>query len=634
MKRIGILMLIVFTCLLSGEWLQAQRPTAPPSVNPRIPSLARKPGVPQIPRLLQRTGPPILPASAARDVIQVQCPPEAVGAVCGYVPVPLDRKHPKQGTINIYFELYPHSGSGPAESAILVNFGGPGLAATTARDWALYLFWQNLDVHDLLLIDDRGRGLSGTINCEELQHGTAVFSQAEADCAAQLGTAASRYGTGDIAQDTDAVRAALGYDKVDYFGWSYGGADVVAYATRFGEHLRSIVLDGPYGGRVLDNFGLEERCRSQAEPRMVRLDCQRSPACSADHLLPTLELNALIWTVRLHPAEGDAYDANGNLMHVRIDEDFLLNYLIDNHTGNFTSTGELLAAAAALWKGDPAPLLRLAAEGYFPLESDSGDPTFFSMGASEATACVDLGLNRPWDWSAPASRREAQFAHAVSHLPWDYFAPFSKAAATGLRFSFTRQCLWWEKPAASSPILPPNPTFPYVPVLVLSGDMDNRVPLEENRDVAAFFPDSIQVVVAESGHGTWSWTQCGAKLASDFIQTLQVGDTSCAATPETVWPAVGRFPLLAKEARPAQVDPNGQNQVGLNERKVATVAVAAATDVMQRSFIGWGDGVAKGRYLPHGLRLPVDGDPDRHCPRQRRDRERKRELGTLRFVPG
>jgi pimeloyl-ACP methyl ester carboxylesterase len=45
---------------------------------------------------------------------------------------------------------------------------------------------------------------------------------------AQLGTTASRHGTGDIAKDTDAVRAALGYDKVDYHGGSYGGEDVTA----------------------------------------------------------------------------------------------------------------------------------------------------------------------------------------------------------------------------------------------------------------------------------------------------------------------------------------------------------------------------------------------------------------------
>ena len=107
-------------------------------------------------------------------------------------------------------------------------------------------------------------------NCLELQQGTAPWDRALADCAAELGNAASRYGTGDIAQDTEAVRAALGYDKVDYFGRSYGGADVTAYATRFGEHLRSIVLDSASGTPDLEKFAFE-RTRTQA----IRALCAR-----------------------------------------------------------------------------------------------------------------------------------------------------------------------------------------------------------------------------------------------------------------------------------------------------------------------------------------------------------------------
>lgn len=589
MKRIGVLLLILFACSVSVEWMQAQRSTSS-NVNLRIPHSPRKPGVPLVPRLLQRVGPLIPPASATQEVAWVECQPEAVGALCGYVPVPLDRKHPKRGTINIYFELYPHSGSGPAESAILFNHGGPGVTTTGVRNTALYLFGRNLDLHDLLLIDDRGRGFSGAIDCEELQHGTAPWDQAMADCATQLGNAASRYGTGDIAQDTEDVRAALGYDKVDYFGLSYGGADVTAYATRFGEHLRSIVLDAPVGTPALTPFVFDQY-RTHAEPRLVRLDCLRSPTCSPDHAFPNAELDALISTVRLSPVEGDAYDANGNLKHVRIDEDQLLNNVIDNQTGNFTSTGELLAAAGSLWQGDPKPLLRLGAEGYFSqLEGDFGDPTFFSMGDQMATLCADV--HEPWNWHVPLRQRTAQFADAVSALPIGYFAPFSKPVATGLLFSFfNRECLYWEMPSSSSPIAPHHPAYPYTPTLVLSGDMDSRVPFEEVSKVAALFPSSTLVTVVEAGHGTVLWTQCAANLASEFIATVQVGDTSCTETPETVWPAVGRFPVLAKFARPAAVDPDGQNQIGEAERKVVTVAVAAATDAMQRSIIGFGDGV-------------------------------------------
>jgi pimeloyl-ACP methyl ester carboxylesterase len=441
-------------------------------------------------------------------------------------------------------------------------------------------------VHDILLIDDRGRGFSDAIDCEGLQHGTAPFKRAEADCATHLGAAASRYGTGDVAMDTDAVRAALGYDKVDYWGGSYGGMDVTAYATRFGEHLRSIVLDAPEGAPGLRAFSLDGNS-ARATAREVRLDCQRSPMCSADHPNPHAEFNQLVGAIRSKPIQGQAYDASGNLVQVRLDEGALL-YLAINPTGQFVGTGELLAAANALSHDDPAPLLRLGAE-VTPLVSEHGDPSAFSQGDYYAALCVDA--HQPWDWSDPVSERKEQFAEAVEDLPAVHFAPFSKSAGATLGVSLEKQCLWWQKPTPSTPVTPPDPTYPSVPTLVMSGDLDTIVPSEEVRKVAALFPGSTFVSVAEAGHLTILATQCAAALQSQFFETLQVGDTSCTKVPETVWPALGRFPLLAADARAAEIDPNGHNEIGEDERKVVTVAVATALDALKRTSIGDGTGV-------------------------------------------
>ena len=326
MKCIAFALLILGT---AGIPSSAQLPH-PDNVRLR-PRWQPKPSIPTA-----HTSPLVHRRPVAQNVTWSQCPPEAdnLGASCGYVSVPLDRLRPHGEMIGIYFELNGHSNPGPAESAILINFGGPGSGTTTNRDLALLLFTPNLDAHDLLLIDDRGRGLSNTIDCEELQHGTAPPLQHEiADCADQLGSEASRFGTGDIAQDTDAVRAMLGYDKVDYFGWSYGGEDVTAYATRFSEHLRSIVLDGPQGVPGLGAFAVH--FNTHAMPRLVSLDCLRSPTCSADHKTPGEELERLIRMVRHQPLEGSGHDANGNLVWVRIDEEFLLNYLLGNPTLQF-----------------------------------------------------------------------------------------------------------------------------------------------------------------------------------------------------------------------------------------------------------------------------------------------------------
>jgi pimeloyl-ACP methyl ester carboxylesterase len=542
-----------------------------------------------VPSSFAHRTPAVPPASVSDDVVWIQCVPEAqaLGALCGYLPVPLDREHPDQGKLDINFELYVHSDPGPAVSAIVPNPGGPGFTTTGEREIGLALLGQDLDVHDLLAIDDRGRGFSATIDCEELQHGTARFSKAERDCAAQLGNAASRFGTGDIATDIDAVRGALGYDKIDYFTGSYGGEDATAYATRFGEHLRSIMLDAPQGTPILDPFA-NEHYRARSTPREVRLDCSRSPACSPDHPNPDAELDRLIQTVRQHPLVGKAHDASGNLVPVRIDETTLL-FMVANPVGQFVNVGELLAAGESLRNGDPAPMLRLGAESIFPLVTDYGDPAFYSVGAEFATQCADA--HEPWTWAAPIGKRQYEFRDAVSDLPHDYFAPFDKSAGTGLLFSTVTQCLWWQIPTPSSPVAPRHPQYPNVPTLVLDGDMDAAVPLEEVKKVAALFPGSTFVPVAEAGHGTVFWTECAANLAAQFVETLQVGDTTCAQTPETVWPAVGRFPLQASHARAAEVDSQGQNQISLPERKAVTVAVAAATDALQRSTIGSGDGV-------------------------------------------
>jgi pimeloyl-ACP methyl ester carboxylesterase len=510
--------------------------------------------------------------------------------LCGYVSVPLDRTNPKTTTIQVYFELYPHTAAGPAQSAILVNPGGPAASTTDSRDFYQFFLASDMDVHDLLLIDDRGRGMSGAIDCEELQHGTAGFVKSEIDCVAQLGPAASRYGTGDIADDVEAVRKALGYDLVDYFGSSYGGADATAYSARYGRHVRSIVMDAPLSSPGMNQL-LRQHFRTQADSRMVRLDCQQSVLCSQDQFDPDGTLRELSQTVRQNPVEGDGYDVNGNLLHVKIDDAALFNFVFPPY-GAFANTGEILAAADALKKGDAVPLLRLGAEGSYTLVGDSGDPTGFSVGDFYAVGCADT--TEPWDWTDPVSERKEQYDEAVADLPLDYYTPFSKSAATNFLYFYGwgKQCFWWQRPTAPSPITPPHAEFPHSPTLVLDGDMDNLVPYEETNEVAELFPNSTAVIVKGSGHETVNWSfTCAQNMILQLIENLNPGDTSCANTAASVLPAVGRFPILVKDARAANVDPSGNNQIGIEERKTVSVAVATAIDALKRSTVNGGTGV-------------------------------------------
>jgi pimeloyl-ACP methyl ester carboxylesterase len=465
------------------------------------------------------------------------------------------------------------------------------------------LFGSNLDAHDLLLIDDRGRGMSALIDCEELQHGTgSSFDQEVADCAMQREDDDSSYGTGDVALDVEAVRAAVGYEKLDYYGGSYGAMDASAYATRFGQHLRSIILDSPGGARSLIPF--VQRYSNAAVPREVRVDCQRSRTCSVDHSKPDAEIDWLIRAVRNNPVHGVGHDPNGNPVRVHFDET-VLNYIATNPNFGYVDVGELLAAAESLSHGDNVPLLRIGAEGFTPIVSDYGDPSFLSAGAYVATWCVDNVM--PFEWFSSPKVRLSQYDEAVSALPEDFFKPFSKAASTGVQILGDRSCIYWEEPSPPVPVIPPGATYPSVPTLAFNSDVDPVVPTELAMPTVALFPESRLLIVKSGMHEPVESNQCAASIASHFIETLEAGDTTCIGPPEIVWPALGRFPLVAADARPAEIDPDGGNEIGIRERKVVTVAVATATDALKRTTIGNGSGSGVG-LRAGSFQSTVDGN--------------------------
>jgi pimeloyl-ACP methyl ester carboxylesterase len=533
---------------------------------------------------------------ASPDIIWVQCPAEAqaLGAACGKLPVPLFETSTSP-TINIYFELYLHTAPGPAVSAIFVNPGGPGLTTTGSRSLTFSIYGASLDVHDLVLFDDRGRGSSAAIDCSDLQHGTAPFDTAVAECAAQLDAGASAYGTGAIADDAEVLRAALGYDKIDYIGVSYGGEDVTAYATRYGSHLRSILLDAPAGSPYLPAFAAD-RGSTSSIPRAIELGCQRSPTCRVDHPDPDSELSALIQSIHNDPLIGTGNNASGVPTPVKMDEGALANMLTYASnppfgapgSGGFVDGNELLAAAQAYANGDSVPLLRLGAEGIFPLSVENGDPTFYSQGDYIATQCVDM--TEPYNWQDSVSKRTAELNDAISDLPPGYFSPFTNDVARYPIFAFEGQCLNWQRPTPPDPVLPRRrPKFPEVPVLVLHGDLDTQISNEQAEAIADQFPHGTFIQVASSGHVTSGFGQCGTIISNHFLETLEPGDTSCAKTSETVWPAVGRFPLFAIDALPAT--PASGNHGTIHDLKVVSVAVATLRDALQRTTLGSTGGV-------------------------------------------
>jgi pimeloyl-ACP methyl ester carboxylesterase len=518
----------------------------------------------------------------------------AKNARCGTVAVPLDRANPASATIPIAFQLTPHTDPGPAVSTIVISNGGPGVSNLLSDP-----IWRDrlagaLKTHDLIAIDHRGIGQSAAIDCPALQHVQGDQLDAARTCGTSLGAASDRYGSGDVADDVDDVRAALGIDKIDYYGVSYGGVDVRAYAYRHADHLRAAILDSP-------DFSTDDaffRTLPGAMAKIAVRVCRRSPACSAGERQPAVALRQLIARVFAKPVVGTGYDASGKAHQVRVDEQALLGILYDNYFADpaFLNQGEIFAAARALQSGDKTPLLRLAAESNAP--GDFGDPSGAqSVGADYAVFCSDSVF--PWDKSAPEATRRAQYAAAVKALPLTATAPFSVAAWTGfiasqpvLLIPGADACTTWPAPTRLEPPFPPGQPFPAgVPALLLGGGLD-YLDVDAEKTLLPLFPASTPfVTVANGGHVTTLWSRCAAGIAVRFLNTLQPGDTRCArdtqgatgnpfggAGGELQVQGVGSFPRRAAGARPAKRDKTRRDDSDALSRRVAAVAWAAAED--------------------------------------------------------
>ena len=557
------------------------------------------------------------PGSASAARLLGRCP-DTHEAECGTVKVPLDRADPGLGTVPIFFRLVRHTGSGPVGDPIFTTEGGPGYSVTQ-NNWQAYLkvgFAKLHAHHDLVFIDQRGVGRSHAIDCPSVQNGiTGNIFTAVGQCAAHLAAAANDYGSGDVALDIDAVRAALGIDKLEFYGGSYAAVDVQAYAARFASHLDAVVLDSP-----VKIVGIDDLARS-TPPAMVRtvsLICKRSASCSADQ--PAL-LSWLARRLRRDPVVGVGIDSTGKRHHIRVTEGTLAWRLMPSTDYPLSVYGEIGAAAAALKAGDDVPLLRLAADTAGPLIGPfSGDsssaPSAFSGGDNFARFCTDATF--PWSKNATLATRQQQFAAFKAGLAATTFAPFSvggwlAGSPTGL--VGPDPCITWPAPAPSvPPAIPSGATFPSIPALVLSGDLDTVVPSSDARNVANLFPDARFVEIAGSGHHTlFSFrSDCSRMLVQRFLNSRVVGNTSCARRLGLVFPAAGRFPRFARDTEPAIVALRASDHSTRGGRRVAAAAAWTLRDVLDHAQndpngVGLRGGSFAGKFGDSALTLRLDG---------------------------
>ena len=237
-------------------------------------------------------------------------------AYCGSVVVPLDRTGATVGTITIRFEYYPRSDTSRPQLSIVAHEGGPGYSTTASRSLYLDLYRPLMTRRALLLVDERGTGLSGALYCPEAASYVGDWSANAEVCADRLGSSSDLYTTAAAVEDMVAVLDELEIERIDLYGDSYGSFFSQTFAVRHPDYLRSLVLDATYPIEGLDPWyrTTPERLREN-----LALFCSRSPATCPVAPDEMVELTRQVAaSLRADPVTATAPDAFGSFVTVTL----------------------------------------------------------------------------------------------------------------------------------------------------------------------------------------------------------------------------------------------------------------------------------------------------------------------------
>jgi pimeloyl-ACP methyl ester carboxylesterase len=537
---------------------------------------------------------PAAAAPAAEDARFGRCAEDVVPpflpARCGGVGVPLDRTGAVPGRVRLEVaRVLPFRGR--ARGALFALAGGPGQAAVPLTLDFLSVLEPALGRRQLVVFDQRGTGSSGVLRCREIERARDVFSAAPAAerCAERLGPRRAFYTTRDSVEDLEAVRSAIGVERISIYGVSYGSKLAVAYAQRYPEHVERLVLDSVLAPDGPDPFYRDSLVGSA---RVLRELCPAG--CGAITPDPVADLRELVVRAAGGALQGAWYDGRGHRRPLGVDGFDVASVLI---AGDFDSgyRDAFPAAARSALRGDLAPLTRLVHHA-IRTENDIGDdPRLFSPALYVATTCEETPL--PWDRAAPFDAREAQARAAADALPESDLGPFDRATALGSDLLAT--CARWF--AASPPPEPASGPLPAVPTLILEGAADLRTPLEGATRLAARIPGASVVTVEGAGHSVLGAdaSGCSGRTLARFFRGRPL---------PPLCPSRERASLLP-------LAPLSLDEVRARGGRPGRTAAAAAATLLDVSFdagrvllsgadrVLRGGGLRGGRYSAAGQRL-------------------------------
>jgi pimeloyl-ACP methyl ester carboxylesterase len=346
---------------------------------------------------------------------------------------------------------------------------------------------------DIVLVDQRGTGRSSPLDCaafasEDTPEATLALDplpKAKA-CAAELlarGVDPAQYTTAAFIADLEAVRAALGYRRINLWGGSYGTRVALEYMRRHPQRIRSAVLDGvaPPGMNIV----LDVWPARQAALSALLAACRSAPSCDAAH--PDLEASLEAIARNLGPAGREVEygdPATGERRRTHLTNDHVLAAL-----QGVLYVPELASLA-------PEAIDRATAGDYAPM-------------AALATV-VTTGVARQM---SVALHYSVACTEDAPHHP----DPCRRGVGSAARRALAGGCSRCTRLYAAGKAVPgATPVVSDIPTLLLSGGLDPVTPAANGAEMARTLTRSRHVVAAGYGHIV-SAHACGPRLIAAFV---------------------------------------------------------------------------------------------------------------------
>ena len=415
---------------------------------------------------------------------------------CGVYNVFENRRTGQGRTLPLKIVVIPARNPRPERGPIFYMAGGPGETATELAD--LVVSWGDADEHDVVLVDERGTGDGHRLDCrspgsdDNLQgYLNGPFEPAAARaCRDELSKQydLTQYSTEAFVEDIDEIRRAMGYDKINLNGGSFGTYAALMYIRRHGENVRSAYLSSLV--TLSNRVPLYHAQTAQEALEQLFSECEQDTACHSAYpnvreqfarLMNKVREAPIVTSVR-HPTTGASTEihlterAFGDAVRVML-----------YRSARAREVPFLIERAMA---GDFTPFAELAVRASRDVYSGSRMGLHFAITCNEFVSRI-----RPEDVE-PATRGSFLGAWRVkdqmaacadwpkTELPADYFEPFRSE----------------------------------VPAVLVSGETDGTGPRGRWGDeVKAFMPNALHVVVPGGGHTPEN--ECSRSLRHAMFRT-------------------------------------------------------------------------------------------------------------------